>query len=44
MSYEQTLWKEVKDVVNPKILSKENRLKKWKYGIKKLRYRNRRFS
>ena len=32
MSYEQTLWKEVKDVVNPKILSKKNRLKKWEYG------------
>jgi len=32
MSYKQTLWKEVKDVVNPKILSKQNRLKKWKYG------------
>ena len=32
MSYEQELWKEVKDVVNPKILSKQNRLKKWDYG------------
>ena len=32
MSYEQTLWKELKDVVNPKILSKQNRLKKWEYG------------
>ena len=32
MSYEQTLWKEVKDIVNPKILSKQNRLKKWEYG------------
>ena len=32
MSYEQTLWIEVKDVVNSKILSKQNRLKKWKYG------------
>ncbi len=32
MSYEQELWKEVKDVVNPKILSKQNRLKKWEYG------------
>jgi len=30
--YQQTLWKEVKDIVNPKILSKQNRLKKWKYG------------
>jgi len=32
VSYEQTLWKEVKDVVNPKILKKQNRFKKWKYG------------
>ena len=32
MSYQQTLWKEVKDVVNPKILAKNNRLKKWDYG------------
>ena len=32
MSYDQTLWKEVKDIVNPKILSKQNRLKKWDYG------------
>tara|TARA_Y100000589_G_scaffold26208_2_gene21722 strand:- start:33827 stop:36058 length:2232 start_codon:yes stop_codon:yes gene_type:complete len=32
MTYQQTLWKEVKDVINPKILSKQNRLKKWKYG------------
>ena len=32
MSYEQTLWKEVEDVVNPKILAKNNRLKKWDYG------------
>jgi len=32
MSYEQTLWKEVKDVVNPKILKKNNRFKKWEYG------------
>ncbi len=32
MSYQQTLWKEVKDIVNPKILSKQNRLKKWDYG------------
>ena len=35
MSYEQTLWKEVKDVVNPKIFKKQNRLKKWKYGYNK---------
>ena len=32
MSYEQTLWQEVKDVVNPTILKKENRLKRWEYG------------
>jgi hypothetical protein len=32
MSYKQTLWKELKDVVNPKIFSKQNRHKKWKYG------------
>ena len=32
MSYEQTLWKEIKDVVNPKILAKNNRFKKWDYG------------
>ena len=32
MSYEQTLWKEVKDIVNPKILKKQNRFKKWDYG------------
>ena len=32
MSYQQTLWKEVKDVINPKILKKQNRLKKWEYG------------
>ncbi len=32
MSYEQALWKEIKDVVNPKILAKNNRFKKWEYG------------
>ena len=32
MSYKQTLWKEIKDVVNPKILAKNNRFKKWEYG------------
>jgi hypothetical protein len=32
MIYNQTLWKELKDVVNPKILKKQNRLKKWEYG------------
>ena len=35
MSYKQTLWKELKEVVNPKILSKQNRYKKWKYGYNK---------
>jgi len=32
VSYKQTLWKELKDIVNPKILSKNNRYKKWEYG------------
>ena len=32
MSYEQTLWREVKDLINPKILKKQNRFKKWEYG------------
>ena len=32
MINEQTLWKEIKDVINPKILSKQNRYKKWEYG------------
>ena len=32
MSYKQTLWKEIKDIVNPKILKKKNRFKKWEYG------------
>ncbi len=32
MKYQQVLWKELKDIVNPKILKKQNRLKKWKYG------------
>jgi len=32
VSYKQTLWKEIKDVVNPKILAKNNRFKKWDYG------------
>ena len=32
MSYQQTLYKIVKDVVNPKILKKNNRFKKWEYG------------
>ena len=32
MSYKQTLWKEIKDVVNSKILAKNNRFKKCEYG------------
>ena len=32
MTYNQTLWKEIPDIVNPKILSKQNRYKKWEYG------------
>ena len=32
MIYQQTLWKEVKEVVNSKILAKNNRFKKWEYG------------
>ena len=32
MSYKQTLWKEIKDVVNSKVLAKNNRFKKWDYG------------
>jgi hypothetical protein len=32
MSYNQTLWHELKDYINPKILSKQNRYKKWEYG------------
>ena len=32
MSYNQTLWKEVNGLINPKILSKQNRYKKWEYG------------
>ena len=35
MSYEQTLWKEIKEVINPKILKKQNRYKKWEYGYNK---------
>jgi hypothetical protein len=30
--YNQTLYKNILDVVNPKILKKQNRLKKWEYG------------
>jgi len=32
VKYEQTLWKEIKDIINPKILKKQNRFKKWEYG------------
>ena len=32
MSYEQTLYKILPDYVNPKILKKNNRYKKWEYG------------
>ena len=32
MSYEQNLVQEIKDYINPKILKKENRYKRWKYG------------
>ena len=32
MIYKQTLWKEIKDVINPTILKKQNRYKKWEYG------------
>ena len=35
MSYEQTLWREVKDVINPKYLKKQNRYNKWEYGYNK---------
>jgi len=32
VSYKQTLWKEVNGLINPKILKKNNRYKKWEYG------------
>ncbi len=32
MKYQQTLFKIIEDVVNPKILKKQNRNKKWEYG------------
>jgi len=35
VSYEQTLWREVKDVINPKYLKKQNRYNKWEYGYNK---------
>jgi len=33
--YEQTLYKVLKDYINPKILKKNNRYKKWEYGYNK---------
>jgi len=33
--YQQTLYKILKDYINPKILKKNNRYKKWKYGYNK---------
>jgi len=32
MSYQQTLYKIIEEVVNPNILKKNNRNKKWEYG------------
>ena len=32
MIHQQTLWKEIKDVVKPKTFKKQNRYKKWEYG------------
>ena len=32
MSYKQTLWKELENVVNPTYLKKQNKLKRWDYG------------
>ena len=32
MIYKQSLWHEIKDYINPKILKKNNRYKKWEYG------------
>ena len=32
MIYKQTLYAEIKDYINPKILAKNNRYKKWQYG------------
>jgi len=32
VSYEQTLWKELENVVNPTYLKKQNKLKRWGYG------------
>jgi hypothetical protein len=33
--YEQTLYTVLKDYINPKILKKNNRYKKWEYGYNK---------
>ena len=35
MTHEQTLYTEVKDIINPTIFKKNNRIKKWKYGYNK---------
>jgi hypothetical protein len=35
MKYIQTLWKEVEDIINPKILKNLNKAKKWEYGYNK---------
>jgi len=32
VSYEQTLWKELENVINPTYLKKQNKLKRWDYG------------
>jgi len=32
VSYKQTLWKELENVVNPTYLKKQNKLKRWDYG------------
>ena len=32
MSFNQTLWAELKDYINPKVLNKLNKSKKWEYG------------
>ena len=32
MSYKQTLWSDITNIINPKILKKNNRYKKWNYG------------
>jgi hypothetical protein len=35
MMYQQTLYTVLKDYINPKILKKNNRYKKWEYGYNK---------